>query len=134
MGASQFNQQNPLPGVPLELSVIADRIWKGQSYLNNNFTLSNLQKAHASGEFGIIHLATHANFETGKLNNSYIQLWNSQLTLDQLKDLNLGNPPVELLVLSACRTALGNRESELGFAGAAVLARVKTVLGSLGSE
>jgi CHAT domain-containing protein len=131
MGASQFNRQNPLPAVPLELSVIADRIWKGQSYLNNTFTLSNLQQAHASGEFGIIHLATHANFETGKLNNSYIQLWNSQLTLDQLKQLNLGDPPVELLVLSACRTALGDRESELGFAGAAVLAKVKTVLGSL---
>jgi CHAT domain-containing protein len=41
------------------------------------------------------------------------------------------NPPVELLVLSACRTALGNEQSELGFAGLAVQSGVKSALGSL---
>ncbi|WP_198649075.1 CHAT domain-containing protein [Cyanothece sp. BG0011] len=131
MGASKFTQQNPLPAVPLELSVIADRLWQGDSFLNETFTVKQLQEAHQSGEFGIIHLATHANFETGTLGNSYIQFWQDQLTLDQLKEFNFGDPPIELLVLSACRTALGDREAELGFAGAAVLAQVKTVLGSL---
>jgi CHAT domain-containing protein len=38
-----------------------------------------------------------------------------------------------LLVLSACRTALGDREAELGFAGLAVQAGVKSALGSLWS-
>lgn len=117
--------------VPLELSVVAERIWQGESYLNGNFTLNNLKKAHKSGKFGIIHLATHANFESGQLENSYIQLWQNQLSLEAFKQFNFGDPPVELLVLSACRTALGDHEAELGFAGAAVLARVKTVLGSL---
>ncbi|ACB51591.1 hypothetical protein cce_2241 [Crocosphaera subtropica ATCC 51142] len=131
MGASEFTQQNPLPAVPLELSVIADRLWQGDSFLNENFTLKQLQQAHQSGKFGIIHLATHANFETGTLDNSYIQFWQNQLTLDQFKEFNFGDPQIELLVLSACRTALGDREAELGFAGAAVLAQVKTVLGSL---
>ncbi|MBD2017392.1 CHAT domain-containing protein [Microcoleus sp. FACHB-53] len=37
----------------------------------------------------------------------------------------------ELLVLSACRTALGDREAELGFAGLAAQAGVKSVLGSV---
>ncbi|MGC1244798.1 MAG: CHAT domain-containing protein, partial [Spirulinaceae cyanobacterium] len=36
-----------------------------------------------------------------------------------------------LLVLSACNTALGDAQSELGFAGLAVLAGVKSALGSL---
>ena len=81
--------------------------------------------------FGIIHLATHANFQPGEVNNSYIQLWNSKLTLNQLSSLGWNNPPVELLVLSACRTALGNEEAELGFAGLAVQAGVKSALGSL---
>jgi CHAT domain-containing protein len=40
---------------------------------------------------------------------------------------------VELLVLSACRTAFGDEDAELGFAGLAVLAGVKSALGSLWS-
>jgi hypothetical protein len=49
-----------------------------------------------------------------------------------LRSLKLGDDPsVDLLVLSACRTALGNKQTELGFAGAAFLANVKTVLASL---
>lgn len=131
MGASEFTEQKPLPAVPVELSAIAHQLWQGKSFLNQNFTLNRLEQAHSSAQFGIIHLATHASFEPGNLKNSYINLWNSKLGLDQLKQLKLGDPPVELLVLSACRTALGDREAELGFAGAAVLAKVKTVLGSL---
>ena len=38
---------------------------------------------------------------------------------------------MELLVLSACRTALGDEEAELGFAGLSVLAGVKSTLASL---
>ncbi|NES25212.1 MAG: CHAT domain-containing protein, partial [Symploca sp. SIO3E6] len=58
-------------------------------------------------------------------------LWDTKLQLDQVRQLGLHNPPVELLVLSACRTALGDAEAELGFAGLAVLAGVKSALGSL---
>ena len=36
-----------------------------------------------------------------------------------------------MLVLSACRTAVGNEQAELGFAGLAVQAGVKTAIGSL---
>jgi CHAT domain-containing protein len=39
--------------------------------------------------------------------------------------------PVELMVLSACRTALGDEQAELGFAGLAVQAGVKSALASL---
>ena len=38
---------------------------------------------------------------------------------------------MELLVLSACQTAVGNKEAELGFAGFAVATGVKSVLASL---
>ncbi len=39
--------------------------------------------------------------------------------------------PVELLVLSSCQTAFGNDDAELGFAGLAVQAGVKSTLASL---
>jgi CHAT domain-containing protein len=40
---------------------------------------------------------------------------------------------VELLVLSACRTALGDEQAEFGFAGLAVLAGAKSAVASLWS-
>jgi CHAT domain-containing protein len=131
MGAASFTDQKPLPAVPVELSAITPSLWKGKSFINNGFTLENLKTQRKDEPFGIIHLATHANFQAGEVSNSYIQLWNSKLTLNQLSTLGWNNPPVELLVLSACRTALGNEEAELGFAGLAVQAGVKSALGSL---
>ncbi|MEM6403659.1 MAG: CHAT domain-containing protein, partial [Cyanobacteria bacterium P01_D01_bin.116] len=42
MGASKFNQQNPLPAVPLEINHISKQ-WQGKSFLNENFTAQNLK-------------------------------------------------------------------------------------------
>jgi len=132
MGANEFVEQNPLPAVPIELEVITEQLWPGQFFLNQNFTIDNLKSMRDRTPYGIVHLATHGEFKAGKPNNSYIQFWgNSQLSLDRIRELGLNAPPVELLVLSACRTALGDREAELGFAGLAVQAGVKTALGSL---
>jgi CHAT domain-containing protein len=78
-------------------------------------------------------MATHADFVAGGLSKSYIQLWDDKLRLNQLRQLRLNEPQVEMMVLSACRTALGDKESELGFAGLAVLAGVKTSVASLWS-
>jgi len=131
MGASQFTDQKSLPAVPVELAEITQDIWRGKSFLNESFTVNNLKQQQNRQPYGMIHLATHANFVPGELNNSYIQFWDSKLRLNELSQLGLNKPTVELLVLSACRTALGNEESELGFAGLAVKAGVKSAVGSL---
>jgi filamentous hemagglutinin family protein len=131
MGAKTFTDQNPLPAVPAEVSAIAGKLWQGKSFLDSSFTLRNLKTAREQQPFGIIHLATHGDFKSGTPNNSYIQLWDTKLRLDQLRQLGWNNPPVELLVLSACRTALGDEQAELGFAGLAVLAGVKSAMASL---
>ena len=144
MGASEFQTKTPLPGVPIELNTILGREatvgfgsdnaadpWDGTSFLNNQFTLRTLQEEHQSGDFSIIHLATHAKFLSGAPEESYIQLWGERLTLDQLTTLDLTDPLVELLVLSACETAVGNAQSELGFAGLAVNSGVRSAMASL---
>jgi CHAT domain-containing protein len=132
MGASKFQQLSPLPAVPIELSVITRHLWPGESFLNEQFTLKNLKTQSRKKSFGILHLATHADFQPGTASDSYIQLWDTQLKLNQLREMGWNKlPQVELLVLSACRTALGDRESELGFSGLAVQAGVKSALGSL---
>ncbi|MEQ9481176.1 CHAT domain-containing protein [Coleofasciculus sp. F4-SAH-05] len=131
MGAAEFTDQSPLPAVPVELSTITDKLWQGQSFINSTFTPEKLKSVRNETPFGILHLATHGEFKSGKPENSYIQFWQTKLALDQIRELELHNPPVELMVLSACRTALGNEEAELGFTGLAVQAGVKSALGSL---
>jgi CHAT domain-containing protein len=131
MGASEFTSQKSLAAVPVELSLITPNLWPGKSLLNEAFTLNNLKAQRRQQPFGIIHLATHAVFKPGEPGNSYIQLWDTQLRLDQLSQLGWNDPPVQLLVLSACKTAQGNEEVELGFAGLAVEAGVKSALASL---
>ncbi len=131
VGASNFRDLPPLPAVPTELALVSQELWQGRSLLNSAFTLENLKAARETEPYQIIHMATHGEFQSGRLSNSYIQLWDTQLRLDQIRQLGWNNPPVELLVLSACRTAIGSDDAELGFAGFAVQAGVKTAVASL---
>ncbi|NER31680.1 MAG: CHAT domain-containing protein [Symploca sp. SIO1C4] len=133
MGAEKFTDKRhkSLPAVPLELSMITEQFWQGKSFIDDDFTRNNLQYQRRAQPFEIIHLATHADFRPGTPNNSYIQLWDTKLTLNELPNMSWNRPKVDLLVLSACRTALGNEEAELGFSGLAVKAGVKSSMGSL---
>jgi CHAT domain-containing protein len=133
MGASEFPNQPALPAVPVELTAIAENLWRGDSLLNQEFTLKNLQEQRKKNPYGIVHLATHAEFLPGDVDESYIQFWDGQLSLDELRELNLRVPVVQLLVLSACRTALGDPQAELGFAGFAVQSGAKAAIASLWS-
>jgi CHAT domain-containing protein len=131
MGASEFKQQSALPAVPLELSSIVDQPQKGEAWLNRDFTVDHLKARRTVYPFGIIHLATHAAFLPGSAQQSYIQFWDAPLTLNQIKNLELRSPAVHLLVLSACQTALGDPQAELGFAGLAVQSGSRAALASL---
>lgn len=130
MGASEFPSNRPLPAVPVELANITET-WQGQAFLNKEFTLDNLKLQRQQTKFRIIHLATHAEFLPGQATNSYIELSERRLAPMQLRSLEWMKPPVDLLVLSACRTAIGDDQVELGFAGVAVQAGVKSVIASL---
>jgi CHAT domain-containing protein len=133
MGSSTFKEHNlaDLPGVPLEVSTITQE-WSGDSFLNEAFTWDNLHHQMSQHDYGIVHLATHAEFVPDKPSNSYIQLWDRKLTLDELREFLLEkSSPINLLILSACHSALGNETSELGFAGLAVQAKVKSAIGSI---
>ena len=132
MGASQFQQESPLPAVPAELAAIS-QLWQGEVWLNQDFTLKKLKERRSASSFGIVHLATHAILAPGSVEGSYIQFWNQQVRLNRLRDLGLRFPVVQLLVLSACQTALGDPNAELGFAGLAVQSGAKAALASLWS-
>lgn len=147
MGASEFESLSPLPAVPSELrnvlagwrlshsrqgaSALSTLSPQGQFFLNPDFTLANLKAQVERQSPDIVHLATHAAFRPGTPEESYIQLWDQQLRLDQLRQINWQMPTVELLVLSACQTAIGDATAELGFAGLALQAGVKSALASI---
>lgn len=135
MGMSDFSQHdslNALPAVPNELQAIQAH-WPGAGFLNEQFTKQNLISQRQQNPYEIVHLATHAQFQTGGVENSYIQLWDKKLRLNELDQLGWQSPAVELLVLSACNTASGSAEAEMGFAGLAIAAGVDSALASLWS-
>jgi CHAT domain-containing protein len=134
MGATTFANNPNLPAVPLELATITQSgSWRGKILLNQAFTLKQFQQARSQTPYGIVHLATHADISDKSVKDSYIQFWDRRLQLNQVRDLQLDKPAVQLLVLSACRTALGTPNAELGFAGLAVQSGAKAVLASLWS-
>jgi CHAT domain-containing protein len=136
MGASNFPDNSPLPAVVLELQNINERLQRSNSnteiLLNEDFTLPNMKEQLKENSYQIVHLATHANFNGGDITDSYIQFWDDKLTLDQMSNLPWETPP-DLLVLSACNTALGDRSAQLGFTGIALQAGVNSAIGTLWS-
>jgi CHAT domain-containing protein len=138
MGASNFADPNvvPLPAVSLELPTVK-QVWGDESvtnyqpYINQNFTFSNLQANLDKTAYGIVHLGTHGDFNPDQSEESFIQLYNAKLELNKIRELGLNEPLVELMVLSACETAFGDEMAELGFAGLAVQAGVKTAMGTV---
>jgi CHAT domain-containing protein len=97
--------------------------------LNDAFTLENFIATQAKSPAETVHLATHAQFNPGAPDSSYIQFWHEQLSFAQMASLNWSD--LELLILSACSTAFGSPEAELGFAGLATATGVETSVGSL---
>jgi filamentous hemagglutinin family protein len=132
MGASTFETQAPLPGVSTELSVV-NQMWQGKVFLNQDFNRFNLVEPRRGNRYQIVHLATHAEFNPGSADNSYIQLWNDKLRLSEMSNLGWKEAEVDLLTLSACSTAIGNQEAEMGFAGLTIASGVQSALASIWS-
>ncbi|NJL01074.1 MAG: CHAT domain-containing protein [Spirulinaceae cyanobacterium SM2_1_0] len=135
MGAATFPSApdlEPLPAVPAELGAVTQTFRAREAFLNEQFTFENLRQQRQKAPFAIVHLATHASFQPSQPENAYIQFWEQKIRLGGLREAQwYAAPTVELLTLSACETALGDRRAEMGFAGLAVQAGVKSVIASL---
>jgi CHAT domain-containing protein len=103
--------------------------------LNKEFLKEQLQKELKSAKFNAVHLATHGNFSSNP-EETYILTWDRLLKIQdlenffQIKRANQSNP-IELLVLSACKTAKGDERATLGIAGIAVRAGARSTLATL---
>ena len=107
--------------------------------LNSEFTQPNIQKNLDTGDFSVVHLATHGNFSSNP-EETYIVVYDSDAAkgsllkardLDKLLRQSGKRQSIELLVLSACETAEGDERATLGLAGLAIKAGTLSTLATL---
>ena len=85
----------------------------------------------------MVHLATHGQFSS-KAEDTFILTWDDRINIKQLNNVlktrdRIESSIIELLVLSACQTAVGDKRAALGLAGMAVRAGARSTLASLWS-
>lgn len=126
-----------LTNVALEIEEIKQKVPNTKAFLDENFTRDSLEQELAKTGYPIIHIATHGKFGTEAKDTFLITGNNSKLTIIDLDEAIRTVPNkselAELLVLTACETAVGDERAALGLAGVAVQAGVKSALASLWS-
>ncbi|WP_323206325.1 CHAT domain-containing protein [Synechococcus sp. BA-132 BA5] len=132
LGASEFEGLSPLPLVPDELAGIPEGVGVDR-FLNRSFTPEALLKRAADRSYERLHVATHAEFMPGGPSQARIYSGTGPISLAEFTGLRQqrSDSPLELFALSACRTALGDSDSELGFAGLALQAGARSAIGTL---
>lgn len=136
-GVSESNQGfSSLPGVKEEVSQIATLL-SSQLLLNSEFTDENLQRELQQTSAPLVHLATHGQFSSNP-EDTFIVTWNDRLQVNEfatlLRDRETARTnPVDLMVLSACQTAAGDKQAALGLAGIAVRSGARSTLATLWS-
>ncbi|PSB39264.1 CHAT domain-containing protein [Aphanothece minutissima] len=131
-GASEFEGLSPLPLVPEELAGIPEGVGVDR-FLNRSFSPEVLLSKAADPRYERLHVATHAEFMPGGPSQARIYTGTGSVSLQEFARLRQqrSGSPLELFVLSACRTALGDSDSELGFAGLALQAGSRSAIGTL---
>jgi len=125
---------SPLEYVEEEMKQIKSEM-PSKILLNRTFTSQNLQTYLQSDLFPIVHIATHGQFSS-KAEETFILAWDDRININSLGNLletSETGQGVELLVLSACETAVGDKAATLGLAGMAVKTGASSTLATLWS-
>ena len=119
-----------LEGTASEAAMAAGR----DGVLLADFDRADLVAALAKRPASVLHLATHAAFN-GRTERSFVVANGEAISLPELRAMlsanSLRGQGLQLLVLSACETAVGDDDQAMGLAGAAVEAGAASALASL---
>lgn len=138
---------NELPSLPNvsgddgEVETIAqklrdNRVGNVKTLLDEGLTTASLEAEAEAFSYSVIHIATHGQFSSDPEETYIIPAPNEKIQLNTLTELFKENSDsvVELLVLSACETAEGDRRAILGLAGITTIrSGTRSTLGSLWS-
>ncbi|WP_242058166.1 MULTISPECIES: CHAT domain-containing protein [Nostoc] len=136
-----FNDKNapkglkPLSGVVAEVADVKKETTSSTVLLNENFTSLQFQKELTKNDFPIVHISTHGQFSSNSDKTVFLA-YDKAINILEFDSLLKGKVQsnenaIELLVLSACQTAKGNKRSILGIAGVAAQAGTQSVIASL---
>ncbi|MDJ0746247.1 MAG: CHAT domain-containing protein [Xenococcaceae cyanobacterium MO_167.B27] len=122
--------------VKVELEEIQKQV-NSTVLIDQEFTQETLQAKIAASNFPIVHIATHGQFSS-ILEETFVLTWDSRININQLDNILSQqtlqkDSAIELLVLSACETAVGDSRAALGLAGMAVRAGARSTLATLWS-
>jgi CHAT domain-containing protein/Tfp pilus assembly protein PilF len=129
-GAKKFGQ-SALPATLTEVKAIANSFPNSVTLTEDNFSRQAIESKFKN--HNILHLATHAEFNTGSPDNSFIIFGNGdKIRLGEIADWQM--PNIDLIILSACQTGvgkLGDGVEILGFGYQVQKAGAKTAIASL---
>ncbi|OYQ68034.1 hypothetical protein B9G53_00455 [Pseudanabaena sp. SR411] len=129
-GEQKFGQ-TALPATIREIQAIANSFQNSVTLTEENFSRQAIESKFKN--HNIIHLATHAEFNIGVPENSFIIFGNGdKIRLNEI--INWQIPNVDLIVLSACQTGvgkLGDGVEILGFGYQVQKAGAKQAIASL---
>ena len=120
-----------LPNVQREIDTIAS-MYRGTAMRDDAFRLDAVTSELQEQGYSIAHFATHGEFSRNP-RDSFILTYDDRFTMNALRDV-LGRrqrEPLDLLVLSACKTAAGDDRAALGLAGVAVQSGAESAVASL---
>jgi CHAT domain-containing protein len=123
-----------LPGIESELKKISEAGIKTKTLLNQKFTSKELDNLIHDMRFNIVHLATHGKFSS-RAEDTFILAADGPINVRDLDNILRSRDDqqqaIQLLVLSACQTAEGDKRAALGLAGVALKAGARSTLASL---
>ncbi|MBE9563209.1 MAG: CHAT domain-containing protein, partial [Proteobacteria bacterium] len=114
---------------------VTSRTFESHLIFNKEFSIDKFKSTVAQNKYSVIHLATHGEFDADP-DHTYLLTYDGKMKMDKLADvIGLGKfrdrKPLELLTLSACKTAVGNDKAALGLAGVAVKAGARSAIATL---
>ena len=148
-GQTEFDRSvgASLPGIKVELSDLQKNQFLPVRSPSNQvlfsdpesqylpFTLQNFEASVSRQGFNVVHLATHANFSSQQ-EQTFIVMGDEKVGTEAFsealrkRDRNR-EESIELLILSACKTAQGDDRAVLGLAGLALRSGARSTLASL---
>lgn len=121
--------------VPTEVEAVVAQLPGSQVFLDQAFSKQQLQQALQTDSYPIVHLATHGLFSPDPDNNFIITGQGEKVTFGQLESFirasTDNNQQIDLVMLTACETAIGDDRATLGLAGVAIRAGARSAIASL---
>ncbi|MEN8444451.1 MAG: CHAT domain-containing protein, partial [Cyanobacteria bacterium J06555_13] len=138
LGLPQTVRGQQFPSIELiqaELDQIPENLTVAPPLLDEAFTQANIEQQLANQQYSAIHWKTHGVFSSDPA-ETFLVAYGDGITANELSELVQSArvqqaEPLELLVLSACATAQGDRRAVLGLAGIAVRAGTRSTLSTL---